>query len=141
MSGDPDKKVKLLFDCLDWRLHPQIENYFKEHFGDCDLCVTAGSIKGFIDLETRNFFLEQIGVSKKLHRCAGVILTMHMDCGAFGGSDAFGGRESELAHHKGLMEKARGIINQAYPEMKVDSFIIDLKKDGGGWLAQASPAS
>jgi len=135
MSGDPDKKVLLLFDCLDWRLHPQLENYFKERSGDCDLCVTAGSIKGLIDIETRDFFLGQIEVSKKLHHCAGVILTMHMDCGAFGGSAAFGDRASELAHHKEQLAQAREIIRQAYPEMKVDSFIIDLKRDGNGWLA------
>ena len=90
MSMDPNKKVKLVFTCLDWRLHPQIEEFFVKDGEGCDCCVTAGSVKGFIDEATREFFLEQVSISLKLHNCQAVILTMHMDCGAYGGSSVFG---------------------------------------------------
>ena len=54
-----NKNVKLLFACLDWRLHPQLENYFIQSQDGCDLCITAGSIKGLVNPVTRDYFLAE----------------------------------------------------------------------------------
>lgn len=139
MSHDPNKKIAILFNCLDWRLHPQIENYFKQNFGDCDLCVTAGSIKGLIDPATRNYFLDQIDISKRLHDCKEAILTMHMDCGAFGGSANFETRDQEISHHKRLLEQAGAIIGEAFPDLQVKLFMIDLENLNNEWVAKPEP--
>jgi len=58
-----NKKTKLLFACLDWRLHPQIEEYFAKN-NKCDCCITAGSIKGLIEENSRQFFGSNCGFKK-----------------------------------------------------------------------------
>jgi hypothetical protein len=133
MSFDPNKKVKLLFACLDWRLHPQIENYFIKNGINCDLCVTAGSVKDLNDPQTQAFFIKQIEISKKLHHCQGVILTAHLDCGAYGGSAAFNDPQSEIDAAKSELEKAAAIAAKNFPELSVEKYIVGLKKEGTDW--------
>ena len=136
MSSDPNKKVKLLFACLDWRLHPAIETYFLKFADGCDLCVTAGSIKGLIDPTTQNYFLEQIDISKKLHNCQKVILTMHMDCGAYGGSRAFSGEAAETANCQNQLNQAKTLVERNFPEMPIETYIIGLRRNEAGWEIQ-----
>jgi carbonic anhydrase len=133
MSSDPNKKIKLLFSCLDWRLHPQIEEFFVKEGDGCDCCVTAGSVKGFSDETTRNFLLEQISISLTLHNCQSVILTMHMDCGAYGGSGVFGDEPQEYNHHAKVLRDAQSIVANRFPELNIEKYIIGLKKTGEGW--------
>jgi len=133
MSSDPNVKVKALFACIDWRLHPQLENYFINNGLGCDLCVTAGSVKSLIDPATQGFLLEQIAISKKLHNCQAVVLTMHMDCGAYGGSKAFGGNDAEVANCTRQLNLAKAIVERNFPGLPVESFIINLEKGEAGW--------
>lgn len=133
MSSDPNKKVKLLFSCLDWRLHPQDVNYFLDGADGCDLCVTAGSVKGLIDPATRDYFLEQIAISKKLHNCQAVVLTMHMDCGAYGGSAAFAGADAETANCKDQLARAEKIVSDRFPELVIETYIIGLSRSENAW--------
>lgn len=128
-----DKKVKILFSCLDWRLHPQIEEYFTREGNGCDSCVTAGSIKGLLDESTREFFLGQIDISKKLHNCQAVILTAHIDCGAYGGSAAFGSVQNETASHKEMLNQAAEIVAKIFPGMPIEKYIIGLELGGDSW--------
>jgi len=136
MSFDPNKKIWLLFDCLDWRLHPQLENYFLERHGGCDLCITAGSLKGLVEEATRAYFLSQIEVSKQLHNCQGVILTMHMDCGAYGGSKSFENKAAEISHYENILKEAEKIILGGFPEMLVEKYIIELEHTDGNWSSK-----
>lgn len=134
MSQDKNRKIKILFACLDWRLHPQIEEYFVNNGAGCDACVTAGSIKGLIDEATRDFFLEQISISLKLHDCQGAILTMHIDCGAYGGSAAFASLDGEMKACRDQLALARGIINSKFPELPVESYIIGIERLENNWV-------
>jgi carbonic anhydrase len=133
MSSDPNKKVKSVFSCLDWRLHPQIENYFTKNGAGADMCVTAGSIKGLINPATQKYLLEQIEISKKLHNCQAVILTMHMDCGAYGGSAVFGDEQKELNNCKNELCRAKKIMASRFPDLAVETYVIALKKNKRGW--------
>lgn len=133
MSSDPNKKIWLLFDCLDWRLHPRLESYFSERHDGCDLCVTAGSLKGLVEEPTRAYFLNQIEISKKLHNCQGVILTMHMDCGAYGGSKNFTSAKTEKDCYEKILSEAEAAIITAFPGMAVEKYIIELEPNDNGW--------
>jgi len=133
MSADPNKKIKIVFTCLDWRLHPQIENYFTGEGDGCDMCVTAGSIKELIDPKTQGFMLNQIEISKNLHNCQAVALTMHMDCGAYGGSGAFSGPEEEISRGKEELRRAKEIIGGRFPELAVKTWLIGLDGKNGEW--------
>ena len=133
MSSDPNKTVKILFACIDWRLHPQLENYFIANGLGCDLCVTAGSVKGLIDPVTQGYLIEQINISKKLHNCQAAILTMHLDCGAYGGSKAFNGNEEEIANCTGQLKLAKEIVENNFPGLPVEAYIIGLERGQNGW--------
>jgi len=132
MTSSSNKKVKLLFACLDRRLHPEIEKYFIRN-SSCDCCITAGSIKGLIEKNSRQFFLDQIAVSKKLHHCQAVILTTHIDCGAYGSSAAFKNISSEVAFHKKQLQKANKIITKSFSDLAIENYIIQLKKNRDHW--------
>ena len=136
MSANPNKKIYVLFTCLDWRLHPKIEQYFTRNGDGCDCCVTAGSIQGLLDDATQNLFLKQIEISKNLHHCAGVILTMHLDCGAYGGSKNFVTEAAETAHHAAELERATTVISGRSPGLAVERYIVGLRRDGAGWAIE-----
>jgi len=139
MSTDPNKKIKIVFTCLDWRLHPQVENYFTQNGDGCEMCVTAGSIKALIDPVTQKYFLEQIDISKKLHNCQAVVLTAHIDCGAYGGSTAFENRQQEIERYKNEIEKAKKIINAKFPDLPIESYIVGLEHLDGEWKIDPQP--
>jgi len=131
-----EKKAKvdaILFSCMDRRLYPDVMLYFFDRDYNCDLCFTAGSLDCLINETTRAYFLNQIALSKKLHSCKIIILTMHFDCGVYG---AFETREKEIAHHKGILEQAKKIIESAPDDlakgMVVKKYIIE-KDDDGVW--------
>jgi len=123
MSADPNKKIKIVFTCLDWRLHPQIENYFTGEGDGCDMCVTAGSIKELIDPKTQGFMLNQIEISKNLHNCQAVALTMHMDCGAYGGSKSFKNGHDERSACLAELAKAQTIVRKNFPNCRLKLFL------------------
>lgn len=133
MSFDPNKTAKLLFSCLDWRLHPAIDNYFAKENIACDMCVTAGSLKGLLDPQTQDFFLKQIETSKNLHHCQEIVLTMHIDCGAYGGSAAFANAEEEITCYKNELKRAKQTISGKFPEIKISTWIVDLKNRENNW--------
>jgi len=118
---------------MDWRLHPQIEDFFAKPGTGCDMCVTAGSVKDLIAQETQQLFLKQIEISRRLHDCQAVVLTMHMDCGAYGGAAAFADRNAEIANCKEQLDLAKKIVEQANPGLPVETYIIGLERSPEGW--------
>lgn len=129
----------IVFACIDWRLHPDIEELLKKRYGAFDLCVTVGAVKGFGDPSIRDFILNQIEVSQKLHGSRVVVLVMHRDCGAYGGSGAFADGETEIAHHSEVLEKTAGIIKTKFSDVEIESFFADLKEDSGKWQCELLP--
>lgn len=115
----------LVFVCIDWRLHPKIEADFKKKYGRFDVCATAGAIKGFSDPIVKNFFLKQIEISRKLHHIKTVVLTIHRDCGAYGGSGAFANADDEKRRAKIELDKAEEIIIKKFPNLKIIKQFIE----------------
>lgn len=125
----------ILFTCLDWRLHPKTENYFQKQCQSFDLCVTAGSIKGFLEKPSQKYLLEQIKTSQKLHNSKNIILTLHRDCGAFGGSRRFKNSKEEFLHHQKILNEAEKIISKKFPKSKIIKYFIELRKfDENKWI-------
>jgi hypothetical protein len=133
MSSDPNKIVKVVFACLDWRLHPAIEEYFTKDGTGCDMCVTAGSIKGLLEEASQKYLLEQVNISKSLHNCRGAILTIHIDCGAYGGSKAFPNAEKEMIACKNQLELAKSVVEKNFPGLPVEAYVIGLEHVNGAW--------
>ena len=123
----------IVFNCIDWRLHPASEKYFQKKYKTFDMFYTAGSVKGLLEEETRAFFLKQIETSKGLHNSKIVALAAHHDCGAFGGMANFKDEKEEFSFYQDVLEKARVIVLESFSDAKVEKYFIGLKPAGNKW--------
>ena len=74
----------------------------------------------------REFVLEQIRKSMRLHGTRRVILMLHSDCGAYGGLDGgFGGNTAaEAAHHERELYRAAVNLKAAIPTIDVQGLSL-----------------
>ena len=77
----------------------------------------------------REFVLEQIRKSMRLHGTDRVILMVHSDCGAYGGLDGgFGGdARLEAEHHNAELQRAAAGLRKAIPGINVDAYFVDFE--------------
>ncbi|HUY69490.1 MAG TPA: carbonic anhydrase [Candidatus Tyrphobacter sp.] len=123
--------------CFDFRQYPHTDDLLKLLFGESrfDMVRIAGGAK---DLATekddkksaagRNFILDQIRISSRLHGTRRVVLTLHLNCGAYGGSEAFGNNlNAEREHHAEALKKAAWAVSEEIPGVEVECFLIGNK--------------
>ena len=82
------------------------------------------------DPETdREFVLEQIRKSMRLHDTKRVILMVHSDCGAYGGlAAAFGGdAQVEAEHHQRELLLATAYLAKAIPGIAIQAYFVDFE--------------
>ena len=87
----------------------------------------------------REFVLDQIRKSMRLHSTERVILMVHSDCGAYGGLDGGfrGDTRAEAEHHKAELERAAAFLRNAIPGIRIDAYFVDFE---GIWEADVSVA-
>jgi hypothetical protein len=75
----------------------------------------------------REFVLEQIRKSVRLHGTRRVILMLHSDCGAYGGlAVGFAGdAAAEAAHHERELQLAAANLRAAIPGIEVQGYFVD----------------
>jgi hypothetical protein len=93
-----------------------------------DMIVVAGGAKTLAsprnDFE-RDFILEQVRMSIRLHQTKQMFLMSHSDCATYGGLVAFGGdRTREADHHQGELQRAAELVNTNFPELSVKCFFL-----------------
>jgi hypothetical protein len=85
----------------------------------------------------REFVIEQIRKSMRLHGTRRAILMLHSDCGAYGGLDGFrGDTRAEAAHHLVELRLAAENLRRAIPELDVSAYFVDFE---GVWEVQLEP--
>ena len=76
----------------------------------------------------REFVLDQIRISMRLHETKSVILMLHSDCGAYGGLAAFeNNSEKEAQHHCLELRRAASYLLSQIPELAVQPFFVDFE--------------
>ena len=86
----------------------------------------------------REFVLDQIRKSIRLHDTRRVILMLHSDCGAYGGLAGFDGdATSEAEHHERELHRAADNLRAAIPGIEVQGYFVDFD---GVWDAEISAA-
>jgi hypothetical protein len=77
----------------------------------------------------REFVLEQIRTSIRLHGTRRAILMLHSDCGAYGGLAAGFGSDAaaELSHHEGELQCAAANLKTAIPGLEVQGYVVDFE--------------
>ena len=77
----------------------------------------------------REFVLEQIRKSMRLHGTRRVILMLHSDCGAYGGLAAgfAGDAAAEAEHHERELQLAATNLKTAIPGIEVQGYFMDFE--------------
>jgi hypothetical protein len=100
----------------------------------------AGGAKGLASPEResdRQFVIDQIRTSVRLHGTKLVILKLHSDCGAYGGLEAFGGdARAEAEHHEAELLRAAECLRAAMPGIEVRGYFVDFD---GVWEVDVTP--
>jgi carbonic anhydrase len=131
--------------CFDYRFDVVFRKLLKR-IGvlNTDSIRIAGGAKHLVSPEResdREFVLDQIRKSIKLHATKKVVLMLHSDCGAYGGLRAFNGDANlEASHHNSELQKAAAFLKSQIPELTVKAYFVDFD---GVWEMeqQASDAS
>jgi carbonic anhydrase len=84
----------------------------------------------------RDFVLNQIRISMRLHQTKRVILMLHSDCGAYGGLEEFDDNAAaEREHHREELRKAARFLTATIPGLTVDGYFVDFE---GIWAAEVA---
>lgn len=110
----------LVLMCMDFRFHEKLAQVIAHSgYRQFDLVALPGGSKSVTDEISREAVLAAIRVGVSAHNVQRVIIVDHVDCRAYGGSEAFAGpEEEELRHTDALLEASR-IIREKFPELEV----------------------
>ena len=76
----------------------------------------------------REFVLEQIRKSVRLHGTRRAILMLHSDCGAYGGLESFGqDAASERVHHREELARAQENLAARMPGLEIEGYFVDFE--------------
>jgi len=114
--------------CIDFRIQKTLHAWLDKHLPDgYDLISLAGGIKRLLeDGENHNIELEEFLISAKLHHPKIAVLIQHEDCGAYGGSRAFKGIDSEVDFQKKQLDKAEKLLKKNLPDISVRKLFVCL---------------
>jgi hypothetical protein len=119
--------------CFDNRFDTGFRKFLKRiGVYNCDPIKIAGGAKCLASPEhesDREFVVEQIKKSIRLHGASRVVLMLHSDCGAYGGlAGGFGGDEkAERENHCREMERAKSSLSTAIPGLQVEGYFVDFE--------------
>jgi carbonic anhydrase len=128
--------------CFDNRFQLGLTKYLKRlGILNSDPIKIAGGAKSLASPEhpgDRDFVLDQIRKSIRLHGTRRVILMLHSDCGAYGGlTGGFGGDAlAEARHHEEELRRAAACLRKAMPAVAVQAFFVDFE---GVWAVEIDP--
>jgi carbonic anhydrase len=114
--------------CFDDRFYKLLKAFGKqEGFGHIDLVKDAGGAKALAGDASpeRDFLLGQIVTSVRLHGTKRVVLMLHRDCGAFGGSKNFADAAAEKEELADQLRRAQDFIKKELPDLSVDIYFAD----------------
>lgn len=123
--------------CMDFRFHTAIREFLvsldlKDQY---DLVSLAGVMKGLVEKDpaSSELILKQVEISRKLHGISEVIIIHHMDCGAYGGHQAFpGGLIEEKARQLNDLAAAESIIRSKFPDLAVRKVLARIEAGEAG---------
>ncbi len=133
--------------CFDNRFELGFRKFLKRiGVMNSDPIKIAGGAKVLVSPEhesDREFVLEQIRKSVRLHGTKRVILMLHSDCGAYGGlAGGFrGDATAEAIHHERDLQLAAENLKAAILGIEVQGYFVDFEGIWDAEINQAEPAT
>jgi hypothetical protein len=118
--------------CFDQRIRLTVQKFLqKQGILRPDMVVVAGGAKTLAsprnDFE-RDFILEQVRMSIRLHKTTRMFLMSHSDCATYGGLAAFDGdRKRESDHHEEELRRAAELVRTNFPQLKIECFFVNFE--------------
>ncbi|MDP2741478.1 MAG: hypothetical protein Q8O66_02225 [bacterium] len=120
----------LILYCVDNRGKKAFEEFlFKKRFQRYDLIMIPGGAKSLTENDEveRQIILDYIKKLVGLHKAEKIILTTHADCGACGGSAAFGNdAEKERRTHEQWLVSAKSFLSERFV-VPVEIYFVDFE--------------
>jgi carbonic anhydrase len=126
--------------CFDQRISTVVRKFLKKQgIERPDMIVVAGGAKTLAsprnDFE-RDFILEQVHMSIRLHRTKRVLVMSHSDCATYGGLAHFkGDQAAEGEHHREELLRAGALLTTNFPGISVEPYFV---KFDGIWEVQGA---
>mgnify|MGYP000268168473 CR=1 FL=1 len=120
-----------LVSCMDFRLHEPLRRFITAHDLDrdgVDVVRIAGVAKNLARPASpweREFLLNQLKASVRLHEIREVFLVNHEDCGAYG-LENVPDPEEELTLHAEDLRAAKEIVLRELPDVSVHTYFMRL---------------
>lgn len=116
--------------CYDDRFYGLLKEFGKKQkFGNIDLVKVAGGAKGLAQGTTpsaeRDFLIAQIKTSVRLHHTKRIVLMLHRDCGAYGGTKAFPDAITEKERYAADLRAAKEYVRREAPAVPVEAYFAD----------------
>ena len=112
--------------CFDDRFSGLLAKLLKS-FKHADVVKVAGGAKALAGNTSpdQDFVLGQIKTSIRLHKTKRVILMLHRDCGAYGGSKSFSSVEAEKDYYSSQLAAAKQFLAAEAPTVPIDACFAD----------------
>lgn len=131
MSNQRHRASYLVLTCVDFRFQETVHDFLIKQGikGQYDLVCLAGASKNIVD-PTKSCDFEtlfhELRICSDLHKTQEFWIIDHEDCGAYGGSSAFGSYENELKVHRDNLAKSREIVKEEFPQLEFKTFFARL---------------
>lgn len=118
--------------CMDFRLNGALTAFLSEHKLDkdgADVIRVAGAAKSLArpnDPRDRDFLMQQVAASGRLHNTRQVYLINHEDCGAYG-EEKVPDSDAELAVHGRDLRAGRALLQERFPAIEVLTYFMRLE--------------
>ncbi|MFH0951916.1 MAG: carbonic anhydrase [Patescibacteria group bacterium] len=112
----------IMIHCMDFRLIEPIRKLISDLglLNDCDVVSVAGGAGALLKRDSVSYIINHIELSQDLHESSRVILINHLDCGAYGGSEAFKSIDEEHQVHVSDLHKAREKLLNKFKNTEVE---------------------
>ncbi|MGE5392532.1 MAG: carbonic anhydrase [Candidatus Saccharibacteria bacterium] len=120
------KADAVALSCMDFRFREAVQNFIQNELNihAFDLKTDGGGVKKLVEEgPVRDWILSNFEIAFSLHGVDKVILINHQDCGAYGGSKAFGQSEEEFRFHEEQLKQASSLVSARYPDKKVEAYL------------------
>ena len=119
----------IVISCIDFRFHQKLrEALKKKKINSYDLICLAGGAKNLASPSKKIYqqaVIDNIKLSQKLHKIKMVVLSNHLDCGAYGGSGKFKTLKQETKFHQTELKKAENMVKKLFPALKIKTILLE----------------
>lgn len=130
--------------CFDHRFELVQRKFLKRlKVANSDPIEIAGGAKCLASPEhetDREFVLDQVQKSIRLHKTNRAVIMVHSDCGAYGGlAGGFkGAAAAEAIHHEAELRRAAECLHKAIPGLEIEAYFADFE---GVWAVELAQSA